>query len=119
MRVKEESEKAGLKLNIQKSKTMTSSPITSRERERENTPAVLGGIMMMLFGTIASVGVQSMTRHIVNFAATRNTVIIALMLSIGVGGAVFTVGSFSLSSIGLAAIVGIILNLILPGRHGK
>lgn len=82
-------------------------------------PAVLGGIMMMLFGTIASVGVQSMTRHIVNFAATRNTVIIALMLSIGVGGAVFTVGSFSLSSIGLAAIVGIILNLILPGRHGK
>ena len=29
MRVKEESEKAGLKLNIQKTKTMTSSPITS------------------------------------------------------------------------------------------
>ena len=82
-------------------------------------PAVLGGIMMMLFGTIASVGVQSMTRHKVNFAATRNTVIIALMLSIGVGGAVFTVGSFSLSSIGLAAIVGVILNLILPGRHDK
>ena len=81
--------------------------------------AVLGGIMMMLFGTIASVGVQSMTHHKVNFSATRNTVIIALMLSIGVGGAVFTVGSFSLSSIGLAAIVGIILNLILPGRHGK
>jgi uracil permease len=81
--------------------------------------AVLGGIMMMLFGTIASVGVQSMTHHKVNFEATRNTVIVAIMLSIGVGGAVFTVGSFSLSSIGLAAIVGIILNLILPGRHAK
>ena len=40
MRVKEESEKAGLKLNIQKSKTMTSSPITSRERERENMKGV-------------------------------------------------------------------------------
>lgn len=39
------------------------------------------------------------------------------MLSAGVSGAVLTVGSFSLSSIGLAAIVGIILNLILPGRH--
>lgn len=41
------------------------------------------------------------------------------MLSAGVGGAVFTVGSFSLSSIGLAAMVGVILNLILSGRHGK
>ena len=40
MRVKEESEKAGLKLNIQKSKIMTSSPITSRERERENMEGV-------------------------------------------------------------------------------
>ena len=40
MRVKEESEKAGLKLNIQKSKTMTSSPITSWERERENMKGV-------------------------------------------------------------------------------
>ena len=35
MRVKEESEKAGLKLNIQKTKTMTSSPITSWQIDGE------------------------------------------------------------------------------------
>ena len=36
MRVKEESEKAGLKLNIQKTKIMTSGSITSRQIEGEN-----------------------------------------------------------------------------------
>ena len=35
MKVKEESENAGLKLNIQKAKIMTSGPITSRERDGE------------------------------------------------------------------------------------
>ena len=35
MRVKEESEKAGLKLNIQKTKIMASSPITSWQIEGE------------------------------------------------------------------------------------
>ena len=36
MRVKEESEKAGLKLNIQKTKVMASGPITSWQIEGEN-----------------------------------------------------------------------------------
>ena len=35
MKVKEESEKAGLKLNIQKTKIMASSPITSRQIDGE------------------------------------------------------------------------------------
>ena len=35
MKVKKESEKAGLKLNIQKTKTMASSPITSRQIDEE------------------------------------------------------------------------------------
>ena len=40
MRVKEESEKAGLKLNIQKTKIMASSPITSWQIEKEKVEAV-------------------------------------------------------------------------------
>ena len=40
MRVKEESEKAGLKLNIQKTKIMVSGPITSCQIEGENVEAV-------------------------------------------------------------------------------
>ena len=39
MKVKEESEKAGLKLNIQKTKIMASGPITSWQIERENVKA--------------------------------------------------------------------------------
>ena len=40
MRVKEESEKAGLKLNIEKTKTMASSPITSWQTEGEKVESV-------------------------------------------------------------------------------
>ena len=47
MRVKEESEKAGLKLNIQKTKIMASSPMTSWQLDRETVETVsdfiLGG----------------------------------------------------------------------------
>ena len=40
MKVKEESEKVGLKLNIQKMKIMASGPITSWERDRETVETV-------------------------------------------------------------------------------
>ena len=81
--------------------------------------AVLGGIMLMLFGTIATVGIQSLVKNKVDFSQTRNIIIASLMLTTGVGGAELTAGSFSLSGIGLAAIVGIILNLILPKKENK
>ena len=40
MKVKEESEKVGLKLNIQKTKTMASSPITSWKIDEETVETV-------------------------------------------------------------------------------
>ena len=47
MKVKEESEKGGLKLNIQKTRIMTSDPITSRETDGETvetaSECILGG----------------------------------------------------------------------------
>lgn len=76
--------------------------------------AVLGGIMLLLFGTIASVGIQSLVRNEVDFSDTRNIIIASVMLTTGIGGAVLSVGSFSLTGIGLSAVIGIILNLILP-----
>lgn len=78
--------------------------------------AVLGGIMLMLFGTIATVGIQNLVKNKVDFAQTRNIIIASIMLTTGVGGAELTAGTFSLSGIGLAAIVGIILNLALPNK---
>ena len=79
--------------------------------------AVLGGIMLMLFGTIATVGIQSLVRNKVDFSQTRNIIIGSIMLTTGVGGAELTAGTFSLSGIGLAAVVGIILNLVLPNKN--
>ena len=76
--------------------------------------AVLGGIMLLLFGSIASVGVNSLIKNQVDLGNTRNLVIASLILTLGIGGAELVIGSFSIGGIGLAALVGVILNLILP-----
>lgn len=76
--------------------------------------AVLGGIMLLLFGMIASIGIKTLVDAKTNMNHTRNQVIVSVVLTIGVGGAVITYGHFSLAGIGLAATVGIILNMILP-----
>ena len=76
--------------------------------------AVLGGIMLLLFGSIASVGVNSLVKNQVDLGDTRNLVIASLILTLGIGGAELTIGSFSFGGIGLAALTGVILNLILP-----
>ena len=75
---------------------------------------VLGGIMLLLFGTIATAGVANLLHHKVDLHNTRNIIIFSLTMTIGIGGATFTWGDFSLSGIGLAAIVGVVLNLVLP-----
>lgn len=76
--------------------------------------AVLGGIMLLLFGTIASVGVQNLMQYKVDMNDTRNVIIMSVMLTMGLGGAVLSSGSFAISGIGLAAVVGVVLNLVLP-----
>ena len=76
--------------------------------------AVLGGIMMLLFGSIASVGIQNLVHNKVNLDETRNIIIVSVTLTLGIGGAIIPMGSFSLSGIGLAAIAGVILNLVIP-----
>ena len=76
--------------------------------------AVLGGIMILLFGTIASVGVNSLLKNKVDLGDTRNLVIVSIILILGIGGAEISVGSMTIGGIGLAALVGVLLNLILP-----
>lgn len=76
--------------------------------------SVLGGIMLLLFGTIACAGVANLINSCTDLSRTRNIIIVSLTLTIGIGGAVFTWGNFSLTGIGLAALVGVLLNLILP-----
>lgn len=80
--------------------------------------AVLGGIMLLLFGLIASVGIKTLIDSKTDMGKIRNQVVVSIVLTIGIGGAVISWGNFSLAGIGLAAVAGILLNLILPG-HAK
>ena len=80
---------------------------------------VLGGISMLLFGTIASSGLRTLVDSGVDYEDKRNLTISSVILVIGIGGGVlnFAMGQnmeFSLGGVALATLVGIFLNLILP-----
>ena len=78
--------------------------------------AILGGIMLLLFGTIAGAGISSLLHSRVNLASSRNVAIISVTLTTGIGGAALSFGNFSLSGIGLSAVIAVVLNLLLPER---
>ncbi|MBA1336369.1 MAG: Uracil permease [Firmicutes bacterium] len=79
---------------------------------------VVGGISIVLFGMIASVGARTVVENAVDFSKPRNLIISAVILVLGLGGATLPVKigaiAFSVSGMALGAIVGIILNKILP-----
>ena len=79
--------------------------------------SVLGGIMLLLFGMIAATGINNMIHNKTDMGNTRNLIIVSLILTTGIGGAVLQVGNISMTGIGLSALIGVALNLILP--HGK
>lgn len=76
--------------------------------------AVLGGIMLLLFGMIAATGVNNMITNKTDMSNTRNLIIVSLILTTGIGGAVLQIGDISMTGIGLSALIGVILNLIIP-----
>lgn len=79
--------------------------------------AVLGGIMILLFGMITIVGIKTIIDSKVDLNKTKNMVIISVMLILGVGGAIINFGgTFSLGSVALSSVVGVILNAILPNK---
>ena len=76
--------------------------------------SVLGGIMLLLFGMIAATGINNMIHNKTDMSNTRNLIIVSLILTTGIGGAVLTVGSISMTGIGLSALLGVVLNLVIP-----
>lgn len=80
--------------------------------------AIIGGISIILFGMIASIGARTLVEHQVDFTKSRNLIIAAVIVVLGLGGAVLPIqiGEFSVNIEGmaLAAIAGIILNIIFP-----
>lgn len=78
--------------------------------------AVMGGIMILLFGTIASVGLNTLIRHQVDLSNARNLCIVSVTLVFGIGGMAFGFGSFSLQGVSLCGLVAIVLNFALPKK---
>ncbi len=81
--------------------------------------AVLGGMSILLYGVIASNGLKVLIERQVDFGQVRNLIIASSMLVLGLGGAVLDLGALTLSGTALSAIVGIVLNLILPKAQVK
>ena len=75
---------------------------------------VMGGILVLLFGGIVVVGMNTLVRAGLDLATPRNLVIVSVILVFGVGGMLFSFGEFRLEGIGLAGVVGVLLNWILP-----
>ncbi|MDG2914374.1 NCS2 family protein [Bisgaard Taxon 10/6] len=80
---------------------------------------VMGGIMMLVFGSIAVVGMSTLIRGKVDVTEARNLCIISVVMTFGIGGMFVDVGGMSIKGISLCAIVAIILNLILPKAENK
>lgn len=78
---------------------------------------VMGGVSILLFGIIASSGLRMLVDSKIDFGDKRNLVISSVILVIGIGGAFIKVSdSFQIQGMALAAICGIVLNLVLPGK---
>ncbi|RAR64210.1 uracil permease [Onishia taeanensis] len=75
---------------------------------------VMGGIMTLLFGSIAVVGMNTLVRAGHSLTAPRNLVVVSLILVFGIGGMQVGGGQFTLQGVSLAALVGIVLNAVLP-----
>ncbi|PLX82262.1 MAG: uracil permease [Desulfuromonas sp.] len=77
---------------------------------------VMGGIMLLLFGAIAVVGLNTLVRAGQDLLEPRNLAVVALILVCGIGGMELSLGAVSFKGIGLAGLAGVILNLVLPCR---
>ncbi|MBU5614134.1 uracil-xanthine permease family protein [Geomonas azotofigens] len=75
---------------------------------------VMGGIMMLLFGSIASVGLNTLIHAQVDMHRPRNLIIVSLVLVFGIGGLSVNVAGQHLHGVSLCGIAAILLNLLLP-----
>ena len=83
--------------------------------------ATIGGVSLVLYGMISAVGVRNVVENRVDFTASRNVIVAALILVLAIGikygaGDAISIGFTSLSGLAVAALAGIILNAILPGK---
>jgi uracil permease len=82
--------------------------------------AAIGGVSMILYGMLSAVGVRNIAGNQVDFTKSRNVIIAALILVLAIGIS-YSIGSIDLgftkmSGLAVAALVGVMMNAILPGK---
>ena len=83
----------------------------------ESIPSpVIGGISFLLFGVIASSGLRVMIEDQTDVNEKRNLMISSVILVIGIGNAYLQLGQYEFSGLAVAAVLGIVLNLVLPQK---
>jgi uracil permease len=81
----------------------------------QSIPApVMGGIMILLFGSIAALGLKALIADRTNLEQARNLIIVSTVLVLGIGGFSVVIESFVLQGVSLCGVVAIALNLLLP-----
>lgn len=79
---------------------------------------VMGGVSILLFGTIAASGLRMIVESHIDFANNRNLVIASVILVVGIGNMMINFSDIGLNltieGMALSATAGILLNLILP-----
>jgi len=78
---------------------------------------VIGGASIILFGMITTIGFRVMAESKIDFKDSRNLLVIATIMIFGLGGASISFGNIELGGVGLSAIIGLILNRILPEKE--
>ncbi len=78
---------------------------------------VMGGIMLLLFGAIMVVGLNTLVKAGEDLTEPRNLAVVGLILVFGIGGMSFSAGELTVEGIGLAGILGVFLNLVLPRKR--
>lgn len=79
--------------------------------------AVMGGVSLILFGMIASIGMRTISEANLDFSKSRNLIIVSLILVIGLAGDIIAIqiaGQPVKVGLFTAAVVGVLLNKLLP-----
>ena len=77
---------------------------------------VMGGVLVILFGTIVTLGINTLVRAGTDLSDSHNLIVVGTILVLGIGGLGIEAGRFTLEGLSLAAIAGVVLNLALPKR---
>lgn len=77
---------------------------------------VMGGVMLLLFGTIASLGMKTLIDAKVDLMRPKNLVIASSTLTVGLGGMAVRIGDMALAGVGLCALLAMVLNVVLPDK---